>query len=117
MLLKAKARAEGPAGTDAPMAEALEVRVATLHRTRPAYVVQGVEGALARQCPTGRQCRTLDGAQAARLAASAGCPPPVGHARWTRALLADPLVTLERVEALGQETVRRTLKTMPSSRG
>ena len=83
LLLKAEARAEGPAWTDAPMAEALEVSVATIHRTRPAYVGPGVEGALARQRPTGRQCRTLDGAQAARLAALTCRPPPAGQARWT----------------------------------
>ena len=117
MLLTADASAEGPAWTDAQIAEALEVSVATIHRTRQAYVVQGVEGALERQRPTGRQFRKLDGAQEARLAAIACRPPPEGQARWTLSLLADQMVTLEIVEAMGKETVRRTLKKMPSSRG
>jgi len=117
ILLKADASAAGPAWTDEPMAEALDVSVATIHRTRQAYVGQGVEGALERQRPTGRQCRKLDGVQEARLAAIACRPPPDGQARWTLSRLADQLVTLEIVEALGKETGRRTLKTMTSSRG
>jgi transposase len=117
ILLKADASAEGPVWTDEQIAEALDVSVATIHRTRPAYVVPGVEGALQRQRPTGRQCRKLDGAQEARLAAIACSPPPEGQARWTLSRLADQMVTLEIVEAMGKETVRRPLKKMTSSRG
>jgi len=117
ILLKADAHAEGLAWTDEQIAEALDVSVATIHRTRQAYVGQGLEGALARQRPTGRQFRKLDGAQEARLVTIACSPPPEGQARWTLQLLADQLVTLEIVEAIGKETVRRTLKKTTSSRG
>jgi len=117
ILLKADAPAEGLAWTDEQIAEALDVSVATIHRTRQAYVGQGLEGALARQRPTGRQFRKLDGAQEARLVTIACSPPPEGQARWTLQLLADQLVTLEIVEAIGKETVRRTLKKTTSSRG
>jgi transposase len=117
ILLKADVPAEGPAWTDEQIAEALDVSVATIHRTRQAYVGQGLEVALARQCPTGRQFRKLDGAQEARLVTIACSPPPAGQARWTLQLLADQMVTLEIVEAIGKETVRRTLKKMTSSRG
>lgn len=117
LLLKADASAEGPAWSDEQIAEALDVRVATIHRTRQAYVTQGLEVALERQRPTGRQFRKLDGAQEAKLAAIACSPPPEGQARWTLKLLADQMVTLEIVEAIGKETVRRTLKKMRSSRG
>ena len=117
ILLKADANAEGPAWTDEQIAEALDVSVATIHRTRQAYVVQGVEVALERQRPTGRQFRKLDGAQEAQLVAIACSPPPEGQARWTLTLLADQMVTLEIVEAIGKETVRRTLKKTTSSRG
>ena len=110
ILLKADADAEGPAWTDEQIAEALDVSVATIHRTRQAYVGQGLEGALARQRPTGRQFRKLDGAQEARLVTIACSPPPAGQARWTLQLLADQMVTLEIVEAIGKETVRRTVK-------
>jgi transposase len=117
ILLKADAHAEGLAWTDAQIAEALDVSVATIHRTRQAYVGQGLEVALARQRPTGRQFRKLDGAQEARLVTIACSPPPAGQARWTLQLLADQMVTLEIVEAIGKETVRRTLKKTTSSRG
>src|SRR5438128_613899 len=69
ILLKADANAEGPVWTDAQMAEALDVRVATIHQTRQAYVAQGVAVALARHRPTGRPFRKLDGAQEAQLVA------------------------------------------------
>ena len=36
--------------------------------------------------------------------------PPEGRARWTMRLLADRLVELELVDAISDETVRRTLK-------
>ena len=58
-----------------------------------------------------------DGAQEARLVAIAGSQAPAGRASWTRRLLADTLVELERVDALGRETVRHTLKNMTSSPG
>ena len=80
-------------------------------------MAQGVEVALARQRPTGRQFRKLDGAQEAKLVALACSPPPTGQARWTLTLLADQMVVLEIVEAIGKETVRRTLKKTTSSRG
>jgi len=117
ILLKADANAEGPVWTDAQMAEALDVRVATIHRTRQAYVAQGVAVALARHRPTGRPFRKLDGAQEAQLVALACSPPPGGQARWPLTLLADQMVVLAIVEAIGQETVRRTRKTTTSSRG
>jgi transposase len=117
LLLKADANVEGPPWTDAQIAAALDVSVATIHRTRQAYVVHGVERALARQRPTGRHFRKLDGAQEAQLVALACSPPPDGHARWTLTLLADQMVVLEMVDTIGKETVRRTLKKMTSSRG
>ncbi len=107
----------GRAWTDEQIAEALDASVATIHRTRQAYVEQGLEVSLERQRPTGRQFRKLDGAQEARLVAIACSPPPEGQARWTLKLLADKMVVLEVVEAIGTETVRRTLKKTTSSRG
>jgi hypothetical protein len=117
LLLTAEATAAGPAWTDEHMAEALDVSVATLHRTRPAYVTHGLAVALERQCPIGRQFRQVAGAPEARLVAVACRPPPAGHARWPLRRRAERLVTLAIVGALGKETVRRTLTNMTSSRG
>jgi hypothetical protein len=73
-------------------------------------VEEGLEAALHRKRPTGRQYRKLDGRQEAHLIAVACSAPPRGRNRWTLKLLADKLVELEIVESIGTETVRRTLK-------
>jgi hypothetical protein len=36
--------------------------------------------------------------------------PPIGYGHWTLQLLADELVTLEVVDSISQETVRKVLK-------
>jgi transposase len=70
--------------TDAEIAAALDTSESTVHRVRQAFVEPGWEAALARQRPTGRQYRKLDGAQEARLIALACSAPPAGRAQWTR---------------------------------
>jgi len=61
--------------------------------------------------------RKLDGAGEAHLIALTCGDPPAGRERWTLRLLAQRMVTLEHVDALSHETVRRTLKKTNSSRG
>jgi transposase len=117
ILLKADASPEGPAWSDGQIASALDVSLTTIHRTRQACVEHGLEAALERKRPTGRQYRKLDGAQEAKLVTLACSRPPEGQARWTIKMLADKVVELEIVESIGAETVRRTLKKMTSSRG
>jgi hypothetical protein len=117
VLLKADQGESGPAWPDAQIAQALDVGPSTVHRVRQAYVEEGLEAALHRHRPTGRQYRKLDGAQEARLVALACSPPPEGRARWTLQLLADRLVALEVVGAISPECVRLTLKKTTSSRG
>jgi transposase len=110
ILLKAAVEAGARHWTDAEMAEALETSASTGHRVRQAWVEQGMEAALARKPPTGRQYRKLDGAQEAQLIAVACSAPPEGRARWTLKLLADKLVALDIVDTIGPECVRTTLK-------
>jgi transposase len=117
ILLKADQGSDGPSCSDAQIAAALDVSVSTVHRTRQDYVERGLEAALERKRPTGRQYRKLDGAQEAKLVAIACGSPPKGRARWTMRLLADKLVELAIVDSIGEETVRRTLKKTTSSRG
>jgi transposase len=118
ILLKADAAPGGPAWTDARIAEALEVNVATVERLRQRFVEQGLDAALGRkkQDRPSRQ-RTLDGKAEARLIALACSEPPRGRVRWTLRLLADKLVELEVVDTVSTETVRRVLKKTNSSRG
>ena len=112
-----KADADGDGWADNRIAEALDISASTVARVRKKFARQGVEAAVQRQRPTGRQYRKLDGVQEARLALLACSPPPDGQARWTMKLLADKLVDLEVVAGIDPATVYRTLKKTRSSRG
>ena len=61
--------------------------------------------------------RKLDGKQEAVLIALACSTPAEGRQCWTMQLLADRLVAVQVVEAISDETVRRTLKKTRSNRG
>ncbi len=74
------------------------------------FVEHGLEAALSRKKPTGRQYRKLDGHPEARLIGVACSPPPEGQVRWTLTLLADKLVELAVVQSISAECVRTTLK-------
>ena len=118
ILLKADAAPDGPAWTDARIAEAVEVNVTTVERVRERFVEHGLDAALVRQkqARPSRE-RKLDGQGEARLVALACSDPPSGRAAWTLRLLADKLVELEVVDTISTETVRQVLKKTNSSRG
>jgi transposase len=116
ILLKADAGREG-AWPDEQIAEALECGRSTVARVRQRFVQQGLQAALYRKRPQGRQYRKLDGKAEARLVALACSQAPEGRARWTLKLLADKLVELEVVDSIDPATVYRTLKKMKLSRG
>jgi transposase len=59
----------------------------------------------------------LDAKQASLLIALACSDAPTGRDEWTMQLLADKLVELKVVDAISDETVRRTLKKTGSSPG
>lgn len=117
ILLKADQGAAGPAWTDAMVAEAVEVSVATIERVRRRWVAGGLDDALHRRPPRREYRRKLDGAQEARLIALACSAPPTGQERWSLRLLANKLVELEVVAGIAPNTVRATLKKTSSSRG
>ena len=54
--------------------------------------------------------KVLDGEQEAKIIALRLGQPPKGFANWTLRLLAEQAVTLEIVEGVSHETLRRTLK-------
>jgi transposase len=117
ILLKADGGPEGEGWDDEQIAEAFDTSLSTIHRVRQAFVEEGLEEALYRKKPTGRQYRKLDGDQEARLIAVACSKAPEGRSRWTLRLLADKLVELQVVESIGPECVRTTLKKTTSSPG
>jgi transposase len=101
---------------DKAVAAALHIGIATVERIRKRFVEEGRAAALSeRPRPGGR--RKLDGKQEAFLIALACSTPPEGRQCWTMQLLADRLVAVQVVEAISDETVRRTLKKIRSNRG
>jgi transposase len=117
ILLKADVSEGGPGWTDARIAEAFDVGLSTVHRQRQRLVEEGLGAALARKPSRQARPRKLDGEKEARLIAVACAKAPEGYARWTMRLLADRLVELKVVDAISDETVRRTLKKTDSSPG
>jgi transposase len=117
ILLKADVGEGGPGWTDARIAEAFDVGLSTVHRQRQRLVEEGLEAALARKPSRQARPRKLDGEKEARLIAVACAKAPEGYARWTMRLLADRIVELKVVDAISDETVRRTLKKTNSSPG
>jgi transposase len=101
--------------TDAEIATALTVGVATVERTRQRFVEANLEALHDRPRPGG-QCK-LSGKQEAHLIAVACTPAPEGHTRWTLQLLAEQVVTLGFAQSIARETVRQVLKKTRSSRG
>ena len=118
IVLQADQSPQGPAGTDEQSCAAFDVGHLTMSRTRKAFVLEGVQAALQRKARAHPPVpRKLDGAGEAQRIALACSKPPAGYAKWTMQLYADKLVELQVVESISDETVRRTLKKMPSNPG
>ena len=109
MLLKADA--DGPAWTDANIAEAFSCRTKTVENLRQRFVERGFEQTLNRkQSPTAGAQKLLTGSEEAAIIALRLGTPPAGYGKWTLRLLARKVVELEIVEKVSYETVRQTLK-------
>lgn len=106
-----KADADGPAWTDAKIAEAIDCRTKSVENIRERLVTLGFEVTLngkSREQPPRPQL--LTGEQEAQVIATRLGPPPKGFANWSLRLLAEKVVELEIVPAISHETVRQTLK-------
>ena len=97
--------------TDQEIADALDVHVATVRRTRRRFVEEGLQAALVDKPRSGAPPR-MDGKQEAMVIALACTDAPQGRDRWSVRLLARRAVELEVVETVSRETVRRVLKKM-----
>jgi transposase len=107
-----KADVDGPGWTDAKIAEAFDCPVKTVENVRERLVTEGFDITLNGKPKRRVRSKVLDGEQEAKIIALRLGPPPKGFANWTLRLLADKAVTLEIVESVSHETVRRTLKKM-----
>jgi Homeodomain-like domain len=108
-----KADANGPNWTDKKIAEAFSCRTQTVEHVRQRLVTVGFEIALHGETPQPppRQKR-LDGEHEAQVIALRLGKPPQGFANWSLRLLAEQVVELAIVDAVSQETLRKTLKKM-----
>ncbi len=106
-----KSDADGPAWTDAQIAEAFDCRVQTIENLRKRVVTEGFELALdGKQREKPPTPPKLDGEGEAKLIAMRLGKPPKGFGKWTLQLLAGQLVQLEVVDSICPETVRKALK-------
>lgn len=105
----------GPAEIDTVIASRLPITVRSIESLRAWACEAGPIAALEPRPRTQTYERKLDGAGEARLVQIACSQAPVGHKQWTLQLLADELVSLDVVDTISYETVRRTLKKTNSS--
>lgn len=106
-----KADINGPAWTDAKIAEAFSCRTKTVENIRQRLVMDGFDQTLngkKRENPPVE--KLLNGEQEAQIIAMRLGPPPTGYANWTLRLLANKVVELGIVDSISYETVRRTLQ-------
>lgn len=105
---------------DHESAGALHVSLRTVERVRQRFAQAPPEERLDRALydrPRPGSSPLLDTHAEAFLIALACSKPPQKREHWTMQLLADRLVELDIIEAISDETVRRTLKKTRSSRG
>jgi hypothetical protein len=105
-----KADADGPNWTDARIADAFNCRTKSVEYIRERLVTDGFEITLDGKPKSRVRGKVLDGEQEAKIIALRLGQPPKGFANWTLRLLAEQAVTLEIVESVSHETLRRTLK-------
>lgn len=107
----------GPGLPAAEVAQRFHCCTNTVLKIKKRYVESGLTAALERKSRKNPpRKRVLDGKGEAHLLALSCSKAPEGRNGWTMQLLADKMVELKIVESISDETVRRTLKKMKSSR-
>jgi transposase len=94
---------------DSDIASIAKCSAATVQGIRQKFSEEGLEEALKEKQRSGRP-EKLQGKAKAHLIALACSNPPEGQAMWTLRLLANRCVSLDLVEDLSHETVRKILK-------
>lgn len=101
---------------DKEVASLLKCAESSIYCTRRRYCEEGLEAALKERARSGRP-EKLIGKAKAHLIALACSDPPEGRACWTMQLLTDRCISLELVDSITKDTVRRVLKKTKLSRG
>jgi transposase len=106
-----QADTNGPNHQHARIAENLGVQVFTVERVCKKFCKQGLETTLHRKTRKDKgQPVKIDGRVEAQIIKIACSKTPNGEPEWTLRMIADELVSLEFVESIARESVRRTLK-------
>jgi transposase len=115
MLLKSDKLQDWP---DDKIQEAYGVSLSAIGRLRKRFVEEGFERALYRKERVNPpRPRKIQGKEEAHLIALCCSDAPEGRSTWTLQLLADKMVELKVVDAVGRECVRKALKKMNLSLG
>jgi transposase len=101
---------------DKEIAALLKCVESSIYWTRRRYCEEGLEAALKEKPRSGRP-EKLVGKAKAHLIALACSDPPEGRACWTMQLLTDRCISLELVDSITKDTVRRVLKKTKLNRG
>ena len=102
--------------TDSEIADELDVSAGPVANVRRRFAAGRLDTALNDRPRPGAK-PILDGKAEAIIIATACSPVPEGRATWTAQMLANRLVELKVVETVSDDTVRRVLKKVTSSRG
>lgn len=101
----------GPAWPDEKIAQAFGVTTRSLENWRKKAALDGPLSVLQRkQRATPPTAPKIDGKQEAKLVKIACSKPVKGRSRWSLRLLAERLVTLDVIDSVSHETVRRAMK-------
>jgi transposase len=101
---------------DKEIASLLKCVESSVYWTRRRYCEGGLEAALKEKPRSGRP-EKLVGKAKAHLIALACSDPPEGRACWTMQLLTERCISLELVDSITKDTVRRVLKKTKLNRG
>lgn len=104
--------------TDQEIADALDVVVQTVERTRKKFVEEGFEASLKnpkRKKPPHNL--KIDGEVEAQILTLACSEAPAGRSRWTLRMIADKMVELELIDEISKSSVGNALKKTKSNRG
>lgn len=110
ILLKADQGRNSKWLTDIEIAEALEVSVPTVERTRKRFVEDGFDNCLQRRPRETPGNVKVNGEIEAQIIALVTSKCPEGRSRWTLQLVANTLVELKYVESITAATIGNILK-------
>lgn len=86
------------------------------YRLKRRYLAEGLDGAL-QERPRSGQPPKVTAALEARITSLVCSELPAGAARWTLSLLNEKLVSLDCIDQISNESIRRVLKKAASSPG